>query len=188
MDLNADVLDLIKTYPTDGTHMYDWPKAGPFDGVTVDLFYGKDRIAKSRPDGCTYCCGITFEVWFRAAMKHKINLVSTKNVGRIKLDWFVATGKRGGPATALIPRHLGIKIGSLDEAKPGDFIQLWRQSGSGHSVVYVAHNQHDLTYWSTQKSSNGIGQHTEHFATSPSPVKNPVTELYITRALIPIES
>lgn len=183
MEFNDEVLHLIKSYPTDGTHDYDWPKdGGHFDGVTKDLFYKNVSVAKSRPDGKTYCCGLTFEVWFTIATKLGIDLVSAANARRIKSDWFVATGKRGGPVDALVPRHFGLLIPDISQAKPGDFVQLWRKSNSGHSVILMDHNENSITYWSTQTSTNGIGIHTERF--EGEGVKNPVIKLFITRGTI----
>jgi len=183
MEFNDEVLHLIKSYPTDGTHDYDWPKqGGAFDGVTKDLIYKGVPIAKSRPDGKTYCCGLTFEIWFEIATKLGIDLISASNAKRIKSDWFVATGKRRGCVDALVPRHFGIQINDIAEAKPGDFVQLWRHSGSGHSVILMDHTHGTITYWSTQPITHGIGIHTEIF--DRPEIKNSISQMFIVRGTI----
>jgi hypothetical protein len=48
-------------------------------------------------------------------------------------------------------------------------VQLWRWSGSGHSVIFVNwvrdENQQitGMRYWSSQRATNGIGYRTEYF-------------------------
>ena len=72
-----------------------------------------------------------------------------------------------------------------DEAEAGDFVQLWRHSGSGHSCIFRAWVRDDddeivgLRYWSTQSSTDGIGERVERFGTAGSAVKR--DELYIVR-------
>jgi hypothetical protein len=106
---NQAVLDLIKTYPTNGTHKYHW--ADGFDGVTQDLIHQGITIAKTDALHQTYCCGLTYEVYFRVATQLGVKLPPPQDMKRIKSDWFVATGKRKGPVDALVIRGLGVEIG-----------------------------------------------------------------------------
>lgn len=174
-DLNTKVVTLLNTYPTDGTHKYHWVNG--FDGVTGDLVYDKVTIAKTDDYYRTYCCGLTFEIYFKVAAAAGVKFASPKALKQIKADWFVATGKRGGPVDALVSRGLGKEIKLLD-AQPGDFCQIWRKNGSGHSVIFLGHDQGKLSYWSTQPSTDGIGRRTESFGNVP----NPITEIFICRA------
>ena len=53
---------------------------------------------------------------------------------------------------------------------PGDFVQLWRHDGSGHSVIFLDWVRDGealvgLRYWSTQTTTNGIGEAVERFGT-----------------------
>lgn len=173
--MNKEILDLIATYPTDGTHGYHWVEG--FDGSTEDIRYKGALIMEGEEAKRTYCCGLTFEVFLKVAIKAGIDLGTPKDVSKLKADWFVATGKRRGPVDALVPRGLGTII-KLEDAQPGDFMQLWRMSGSGHSVIYLAHDLQSITYWSTQPSTNGIGRKIELRIASS---KNPVVELYLVR-------
>lgn len=172
--MNETILQLIKEYPTDGTHKYHWVNG--FDGVTRDLLYKGETIAKKEEQLRTYCCGISFELFFRTALKEEIDLGTPKDVRKIKADWFVATGKRQGPVDALVPRGLGLNPA---QGQPGDFAQLWRKNGSGHSVIVLEHTKDHLKYFSTQPSTNGIGVRVEFFKN----VKNPIIELFIARLI-----
>lgn len=177
--LNKTILELIKTYPKDGTHPYDWPRDGSFSGVTQDLIYQGVTIAKAREDKATYCCGYKFELWFLAAIKNKMTLGSIQNVKDIKNSFFIIDpNKRSGSQEVLISKGLGYRV-DLKDALPGDVMQIWRASGSGHSAIYLKHDQHKLYYHSTQKATNGIGDRNELFGGN-----NPLTEIYITRPLI----
>ena len=64
--LNRHVLKVLEGYPTDGTHRYNWPKDGSYAGVTEDLVYAGQVVAKGNEKGEAYCCGLTFEVFFKA--------------------------------------------------------------------------------------------------------------------------
>lgn len=185
--LNQTVLDIIKEYPTNGKYPYYWPKTGSYDGVTQELLYKGVQIAKPEKQKRTYCCGLTFEVYFRAAMKVGIIFKGgVSDLKELKKDWFVARDPkkyRMGPVDALVPRGLGVRvfIDSLtlgNEPKPGDFCQIWRKDKTGHSVIYLGHNKKSITYWSTQAATNGPGKKTELREGG----KNPVTEIFIVRA------
>ena len=54
------------------------------------------------------------------------------------------------------------------DARRGDFAQIWRNNGSGHSVVFLDWVREDgaivgLRYWSTQPATDGIGERVERF-------------------------
>ena len=60
---------------------------------------------------------------------------------------------------------------SLENAQEGDFCQLWRTNGSGHSVIFESHIYDGdsiigINYRSSQKSTDGIGSSSEHFSDS----------------------
>src|SRR5579864_7467642 len=63
-DFTKLVLEVAKSYPTDGTHKYYWPKSGPWPGTTMDLFYTGKKVCEGDKEKRCYCCGITFEVFF----------------------------------------------------------------------------------------------------------------------------
>lgn len=60
------------------------------------------------------------------------------------------------------------ELGQNNVPKQGDLVQLWRRSGTGHSVVFKGlvdvdgDNKYDLIcYVSSQKSTNGLGENCE---------------------------
>jgi len=179
--LNDTVLEVMKTYPKDGTHGYNW--APGFDGVTYDLLYKGEVVAKSEAQKRTYCCGLTFEVYLSACERwaklqgkdsYTLGNLEPWGVKKMKSDWFVATGKRGGALDALVSRGLGITV-LPEEAQAGDFLQLWRPNGSGHSVILLELTADKIRYWSTQPATKGIGERSE----------KRYSELYIARAFVP---
>jgi hypothetical protein len=71
------------------------------------------------------------------------------------------TGGKGA-AEALPALGLGRRITSLEDAQPGDFVQVW--SGSwGHSMIFLGWIRDDrgaitgLRYWSSQPWTDGMG-------------------------------
>ncbi|RME71648.1 MAG: hypothetical protein D6776_09925 [Planctomycetota bacterium] len=195
--LNPHVLAILRSYPTDGTHRYWWPKDGRYDGVSRTLRYDGEVVARGEPGGRTFCCGLTFEVWLRAcerAHRHRgkagpLRLAGIDAAGmrRLRSAWYCAAGGLAGPEDALVPRGLGYRIRRLEDARPGDFVQLWRHSGSGHSVIFLAWVREGgrivgMRYWSTQSSTRGIGVRVERFG--PPRGIDP-QRLHIVRAALP---
>lgn len=177
-ELNPLVLELARAYPTDGTHGYWWPKGDAWRGTTQTLTYAGEVLCQGDAQGRCYCSGLTFEVflaaWLRWARAHgqpervaDLDLVGMK---RFQDQWYGASGDRKTLRTALVENGLGRDVPHA-EAKPGDFVQLWRHDGSGHCAVFLAWERDaagavtGLHYWSTQKSTNGIGERTELFGT-----------------------
>jgi hypothetical protein len=183
-ELNPIVLEVIVRYPTDGTHRYWWPRGGEgkgWTGCTKDLEYAGEVFATGDPKGRCYCCGLTFEVlvdawriWCRRnARPWRIADLDVAGVRRLQRQWFGSAGgsDRTLVCKALIDNDLGTRVENLEDARPGDFVQLWRESGSGHSVVFLewlrdGDGDGEITgvlYWSTQGATQGIGERKESF-------------------------
>lgn len=176
-ELNPYIVEVLKTYPTDGKHRYFWPKKGGWAGNTRDLRYRGELFSKGDPKGRAYCCGLTFEVFFRAwqawcRAKRQPFVIgtfdTTEKLRSFRREWFGADGNRRCAAHALVDNDLGIAVDKLADARAGDFVQLWRHSGSGHSVVFDSWVKEKakivgMRYWSTQKSTRGIGYRVERF-------------------------
>lgn len=174
-ELNRYVVAVLETYPTDGTHPYNWPRDGSYAGVTEDLVYEGEVVAQANGKGEAYCCGLTFEVLFKAwalwakkkRLPFRIGDLDAKGLKALRSDWYCCGGVRSGPVEALVSRGLGVRIDKPGDARPGDFVQLWRTSGSGHSVVFIAWERDRkgritaMRYWSTQPATRGIGCRTE---------------------------
>ena len=193
-DFRRHLLAVIDTYPTDGTHGYHWPRpdTGRWLGNTRRLEYAGTVLSEGDPQGRCHCSGITFEVFFRAWARwcgenersFRILDLDVAGVRRLQRQWFGVGGDRKTLLTAVTKNDLGRRITDLEQAREGDFVQLWRHSGSGHSCVLRTWIREDekivgLRYWSTQGSTNGIGERVERFGESGSAVRR--DELYVVR-------
>jgi len=177
-ELNAHIVAVLRQYPTDGQHRYYWPKMGGWGGNTCDLRYRGKLFAKGDPKGRAFCCGLTFEVFLKAwerwshAKKQPFVIPGIETVDELKklrAQWFGSDGNRKTLLNALVANKLGVRVAKLTDAKAGDFVQFWRHSGSGHSVIFdswVTGKDKKIVgmrYWSTQRSTKGIGYRVERF-------------------------
>jgi hypothetical protein len=102
---------------------------------------------------------------------------------RFRAQWFGADGNKKTLQNAIVSNMLG-KAVSIENSRPGDFVQFWRYSGSGHSVILVEWVRNNLQkivgikYWSTQSVSHGIGYRIEYFGGSQGIDPN---QVYIAR-------
>ncbi len=178
-DFSKLVLSVVKSYPTDGTHKYYWPKGDSWPGTTCDLEYQGAKACEADPEKRCYCCGLTFEVFVKAwkawceAKKLPFAMPGVDGEGIVdfRADWFGSTGdKRTTLQHAVVCRGLGRAITRIEEARPGDFVQFWRNNGTGHSVVFLEWKKGGdgklkaLKYWSAQKSTDGIGEREERLS------------------------
>lgn len=140
-------------------------------GVPVEIRHNGVLIL---PKGVkTYCSGFTFATAMITA--ERLGLLKGKTVDQIKRfqrEWYGGAGdpeKQQGPAM----RNLGIGDNvPVQQAKPGDFLQLWRVGGSGHSTVFTGWLMDParpgvpvgFTYRSSQPRTNGIGDSQERFS------------------------
>lgn len=171
------VLEVVREYPTDGSFAYWWPKEGSWEGTTQDLVYEGRKLCSGDPQRRSYCCGLTYEVFFRAYERFcaerkrpfRIGNLSGDDLHELRLRWFgdSKTGERRKLVqAALVSMGLGTAVERFEDARPGDFVQFWRHSGSGHSAVFIDWVRDKdkiagLTYWSSQSSTRGIGYRTE---------------------------
>lgn len=195
---NDTVVEVMRSYPTDGSYGYWWPRGSDWEGTTQDLVYEGRKIATGDPKKRSYCCGLTFEVFFKAYEKHcaergapfKIGTLAADDVHELRLRWFGASsnGDRQRLCLEAVTSYgLGRRIEKLEEARAGDFVQLWRHDGSGHSVIFASWDTTGgkpvgLTYWSTQNATKGIGFHTEKFGDKKGLDRQ---RLYIVRVVPP---
>jgi hypothetical protein len=166
---DADVLKIARAFKDGGGYKWEGgsgvPAAIEFDGAT---------ILPAQADG-TYCSGFTFAVAMRtAAARSLLDGKSVDDVRRFQKQWYGSTKEAAEKQCALAVEVLGVgrEVRSLDDARPGDFVQLWRTNKSGHSVVLVAPIRESgrligLRYRSSQKSTDGIGDRVEYFADVP---------------------
>lgn len=158
---------------------YAWPVADKsIGGCFDDLVFDNVIVLKAGPG--TYCCGVTLEMLWRGWEAHVaeqggrlLGGLSVQDAKALRREWF-CIGTRRGPVDALVPRGLGVEV-PVGEARRGDFAQLWRPDGSGHSVFVLNVGRGRISYLSTQRSTKGLGARVE-----PAP-----REIYVVRPIVP---
>jgi hypothetical protein len=170
------VLRVARAFPDGGAYNLKW--AG--SGTPEEVRHAGERIL-AKGEGGTYCSGFTFAVVMRVATEQKrLDGKSVADVKRFQKEWYGAVAEPDvrERQCAVAMEHLGIgKPVKFDDARPGDFCQLWREK-SGHSVVFLGWSERDgkrvgLRYRSSQKATNGIGDNTEYFTDSTVPDGKP---------------
>ncbi|TWT77117.1 Transglutaminase-like superfamily protein [Posidoniimonas polymericola] len=163
-----EVLDVARQYDNGGG--YHWTAGN--SGTPIELRF-ENRVLLPRGKG-SFCCGYTLAIAFEVAEER--GLLAGKTFDEIRAfqkDWY---GDGPDSRETLIVKaveRLGIgRQVAHPDAMPGDFVQLWRTSGSGHSVVLLDWVREDgkivgLKYRSSQKSTDGIGDRVEYFSDSP---------------------
>jgi len=192
-DPNAVVLDVLRAYPTDGSYPYYWPRTGKdasWDGTTEEIRYQGTRITQGDAQRRSYCCGLTYEVFLKVLRRlhgEAIPGVTAQDLHETRRRWYgdskQAPERRRLVAFAIESMGFGAQVARLEDARPGDFVQFWRHSGSGHSAVFLDWIREDgriagLKYWSSQKSTRGIGTAVERLR-GPDGIKP--DEIYLAR-------
>ena len=181
--LNPYVLKVIDAYPLDDDVYPYRCKPLEYDkylGATQDLYYKGRRITKAHPNGtrCSYCCGLTFEIFIRAMKLRNVqkgldpddfNGMSFHDLFNMLQIWYIE-GKGDSPQKAIEYYGLGRKITNWEEAKPGDFCDFSRNNKTGHSVIFIGWERDPdgkivgINYFSS--NSGGVGFQTEYFSDS----------------------
>lgn len=181
--LNPYVLKVIEAYPKDLSYPYRCIKEKEYDlynGVTQDLYYKGSVVAKAHPNNtrCSYCCGLTFEIFVRAMKERNIrkgldpddfNGMSFFDLHNLLQIWYIE-GAGDSPRKGIEYYGLGRKIDNWDEAKAGDFLDYSRNNKTGHSVIFIEWVRDDagkiigFKYFSS--NSRGVGYGKEYFADS----------------------
>jgi len=178
--LNPYVLKVIEAYPKDGSYPYRCIKEKEYDlynGVTQDLIYKGRVVAKAHPNNtrCSYCCGLTFEIFVRAMKERNIqkgldpddfNGMGFFDLHNLLQLWYIE-GKGDSPQRGIVSYGLGKKIEDWEDMKAGDFMDYSRNNRTGHSVIFIEWKRNDageitgFKYFSS--NSRGVGYGTEYF-------------------------
>ena len=165
-EYGTNIIDIANEFSGGG---YKW-KGG--SGVCIALKHD-GKIIRSCGDDTSHCCGFTLSVAFIAATNR--GLLNGKDLTEVKKfssNWYSAGGAGSGKLCVAALENLGIgKEVSLEDAQEGDFCQIWRTNGSGHSVIFLSHIYEGddiigFNYRSSQSSTDGIGDSSEHFSDS----------------------
>jgi hypothetical protein len=196
--LSPFVVAALRRYPTDGSLGYHWPdpRESAWEGTPDPVVYAGVELTSGDPARRSYCCGLTFAVYVEALLAanggRPMPDVPPADLPALRLRFFgdsAAGERRRLVEFGLTSLGLGRAV-APDEARPGDFLQLWRRSGSGHSAVFInwvwdGPRRAGLTYWSSQPSTRGIGYRTEWF---DGPDGVDLDQLYIARADWPLRA
>ncbi len=183
-DFNDMVMSHVATYPTDGSYAYWWPDDVDWGGNPHDIYYEGDLFSAGDPERRSYCVGMTFEVFMRAfedadaltGGDGSVNGVAFDELYELRTDWYVRDLYGSGVVEAVENYGIGEEVVAWEDVRPGDFLQFWRHSGSGHNAIFIdwerdsADNITGFTYWSTQGSTDGVGYNQEYFGSSGSRV------------------
>lgn len=162
---DEEVLTVARSYEDGGGYNRTWKGSGTPEEIR---FAGEQILAKG--DG-TYCCGYTFTVAMRVAESR--GLLAGKTADEVRLlqkRWYGVLEPSKETLCQFAVEQLGIgKEVTHAEAEPGDFVQIWRTSGSGHSVIFLKWEMEEdkrigFHYRSSQGSTDGIRDKLEYFA------------------------
>jgi hypothetical protein len=176
-EYGTDVVTVANKFSGGG---YQW--GGGVSGVCIPLYHDDQLIRNCGKGDKTHCCGFTLSVAFIVATNR--GLLAGKSLSDVKefsSDWYGAGGAGCGKlcVTALEDIGIGYEV-SLEEAQKGDFCQIWRTNGTGHSVIFLSHiyegdNIIGFNYRSSQKSTGGIDDSKEYFDGSGGSMKRDCT-------------
>ena len=180
--LNPYVLKIIDAYPVDKSYPY---RCKPmeydlYNGVTQDLWYKGRIVAKAHINGtrCSYCCGLTFEIFYRAMQlrneqkgfdQDDFNGMTFYDLFNLLQLWYIE-GEKDSPQKGIEYYRLGKKITNWEEVKAGDFCDISRNNSTGHSIIFINWVRDDngkiigMRYFSS--NSSGVGYGKEYFSDS----------------------
>jgi len=178
--LNPYVLKIIDSYPIDGSYPY---RCKPleydlYNGVSQNLWYKGRVVAKTHPNGtrCSYCCGLTFEILYRAMQFRNIqkgldpddfNGMSFHDLFNLLQLWYIE-GEMDSPQKGIEYYGLGKKITNWEEAKAGDFCDISRNNSTGHSIIFINwirdKNKKIIGMKYFSSNSSGVGYGREYFS------------------------
>lgn len=164
------IVEIARDFPDGGG--YHWVAGA--SGVKQPVTFRGETLLEACDEG-SFCCGYTFAVAVRAAEER--GLLADKSVEELKEFLKLWYGAPGGDKTLVVLAAETLGVGRavpLEEAKAGDFVQLWREGGSGHSVIFLDWVIEEgmkigLRYRSSQKATDGIGDRVEYFSDASDP-------------------
>ena len=103
-----------------------------------------------------------------------INGMNLDDLTEFRIDWYVRDLYGSGVVEAVENYGIGEQVSDWSDIEPGDFLQFWRNNGSGHNNIFIDWEKDSddniigVEYWSTQGSTDGIGYNSEYFGTAES--------------------
>jgi hypothetical protein len=155
-------------------------------GCPIDLIHNSDTILKKSKTG-SYCSGFTFTVFFNIMQGQKMfDKITGSELKKLQKHWYgIPTESFETQCLYVLEnQNWGRKI-SFEDAKPGDFVQFWRNNKSGHSVIFLDWEKDStgkitgIKYRSSQTKTNGIGDRSESIGFGPKELNR--NRIYIAR-------
>lgn len=164
-------------------------------GLPIDIYFESDKaLIKAPEDQSTHCAGFTFAVFFVTALNRGLlNNFTDNDIKTLFQVWNESDGTKypklcvkaiSQPIRAGL-QPLGKEV-SLEQARPGDFCQIWRTTGTAHNAIIVevlrdGANIIGLKYYSSNPIANpetnktGIGLAIEKFSDVGGTMLRPFT-------------
>lgn len=167
LDVTNDVVRVARSFKDGGHYLLKG------SGTPEAIIFQGHTILPAATNG-TYCSGFTFAVAMRTASAR--GLLKDKTVEQMRhfqREWYGNTSKSAEKQAGVALQTLGLgKNVPIDQARPGDFIQFWRTTKSGHSAVFLGWVMEKarvigFQYRSSQPGTDGIGEKVEYFADVP---------------------
>lgn len=174
--LNA--IDLVQSTALNGGGYFAGIKADPPESPIGYNLYLFDKQLLQAPRATSYCSGSTYSVFIESLnlmFKNKSKILSKKRYESLRMQeldgnrredgvkfWGKWNDNGYGNHYALVQYSgMGKKINPIN-ARPGDFLNISWKNGGGHSVIFLGwyvneENEKCVVYWSSQKSTNGLG-------------------------------
>lgn len=195
---NDYVLQVVNTYPTDGSEPYAWVNDPGYYGISRDIHYLGQQYIKADEKKRSYCSGITFQVFMEAYELYNTDrdrngigdITNLEELEEFRCKWYGVGGDRRTIKHALESSGLGYQAADLSEVQAGDFVQLWRFNGSGHTVIFINWVKNTdgqiigFHYWSSN-SRLGPSYQTEYFGESGKLMN--INETYFMKIITPVQ-
>ena len=182
-NFGTEPIEVAKKFEPLAFGKYSWAGGS---GMPIDIKFISDTPLFSKmTDGSTYCTGFTFAVCFTCSLNRGLlEDFTDDNVKKMQSVWNQGDAQNKPKLCVdAISKPLASNLNaigkevSLQESEANDFCQIWRTSGSGHSVILVEKIVKDgkitgIKYISSNASVNpisgktGVGENTEYFSDS----------------------
>jgi len=183
-DYGTDPVDIAEDLQPLSTGPYRWVSGS--SGMPIDIYFKSvNPLFKKPGDGSTYCTGYTFAVGYITFLNRGLlENFTDADIKKIQEIWNAGDAKTypklcvDAIANKKYSNYktLGEEV-TIEDVKEGDFCQIWRSTGSGHSVIVLEMIKKDgktigIKYYSSNTKINpstkrsGPGENTEYFTDS----------------------
>lgn len=171
--LNEEILSAISKMPKKGGYVLT--SASPRK-MNEAFSWNLDQLTVNQSKAIpSYCTTATYIVFFKVLKSYwDKNGYPAREIQEVFKPNLESDGLRiwgrwnsNGPGTAKFFRDtdLGLNFDDINKALPGDFLKIWwndevGKKERGHSVIYIRSTASTITFWSSNKDTNGYGERT----------------------------